>query len=82
MPLPLLAISASCDVLSTDPVVSPVSMACQTQGSAEGQLSIRRTKINSFDPALLAVSTAYPAEPLLTLFDPPIELASTGPVVV
>jgi hypothetical protein len=28
---------------------------------------------------LPAVLASYPAEPLLTLFDPPIELASSGP---
>ena len=39
----------------------------------------RRTKINSSDPSLTAVWTAYPAQPLLALFHPPIELASSGP---
>jgi hypothetical protein len=38
-----------------------------------------RTKINSPDPPLFTVRTAYPTEPLLTLFDPPIELASRRP---
>ncbi len=38
--------------------------------------SARGTKINSSDPPLPAVCTAYPAEPLLTLLDPPIELPS------
>lgn len=39
----------------------------------------RGTKITSSDPPLLTIRTAYPAEPLLTLFDPPIELASRRP---
>ena len=39
----------------------------------------RRTKITSFDPALLTVRTTYPTEPLLTLFDPPIKLAAWRP---
>jgi hypothetical protein len=38
-----------------------------------------RTKINSPDPPLFTVRTAYPTEPLLTLFDPPIELACSRP---
>jgi hypothetical protein len=32
MPLPLLAISASCDVLSSDPVVSPVEHGLSDAG--------------------------------------------------
>jgi hypothetical protein len=36
-------------------------------------------KIRSFDPSLTAVWTAYPSQPLLALFDPPVELASSGP---
>jgi hypothetical protein len=40
---------------------------------------IRGTKINSADPQLPAVRTAYPTEPCLTFFHPPIELASIRP---
>jgi hypothetical protein len=36
-------------------------------------------KIRSFDPSLTAVWTAYPSQPLLALFDPPVQLASSGP---
>jgi hypothetical protein len=36
-------------------------------------------KIRSFDPSLTAVWTAYSPQPLLALFDPPVELASSGP---
>ena len=36
-------------------------------------------KIRSFDPSLTAVWTAHPSQPLLALFDPPVELASSGP---
>src|SRR5829696_3888364 len=36
-------------------------------------------KIRSFDPSLPAVWTAHPSQPLLALFDPPVELASSGP---
>ena len=36
-------------------------------------------KIRSFDPSSTAVWTAYPSQPLLALFDPPVELASSGP---
>jgi hypothetical protein len=39
----------------------------------------RRTEINSPDPALTAVSTAYPTQPFLPIFHPPIELASFRP---
>jgi hypothetical protein len=42
-------------------------------------VSYSRTKISSLDPPLPAVRTAYTTEPLLTLFDPPIELASFRP---
>src|SRR5215211_561871 len=42
-------------------------------------VSRRGTKINSSDPPLPAVLASYPAEPLLTLFDPPIELATFRP---
>ena len=38
-----------------------------------------RTKINGSDPPLPAVGTAHATKPLLTFFDPPIELASSGP---
>ena len=38
-----------------------------------------RPKINSFDPPLPAVSSAYPTEPLLSVFHPPIELPSSAP---
>jgi hypothetical protein len=38
-----------------------------------------RTKIPSFDPPLPAVCTAYPTQPFLPFFHPPIELASSGP---
>lgn len=54
-------------------------MARQTQGSAEGQLSIRRAKINSSDPPLTAVCAAYATPPFLPFFHPPIELASCRP---
>jgi hypothetical protein len=40
----------------------------------------RRTKICSFDPLLTTVLTAYPAQPLLALFDPPVERASRRPL--
>ena len=36
-------------------------------------------KINSLDPSLTSVGTSYTAKPLLALFDPPVELASSGP---
>jgi hypothetical protein len=42
-------------------------------------LALRRTKINSFDPPLPAVSTAYPAPPLSPFFHPPIQLTSFRP---
>jgi hypothetical protein len=42
-------------------------------------LAVRRSKINSLNPPLTSVRTAYPAEPLLTVFHPPIELASPRP---
>ena len=42
-------------------------------------LALRGTKINGSDPPLPAVLASYPAEPLLTLFDPSIELASLRP---
>jgi hypothetical protein len=38
-----------------------------------------RTKINSPDPPLPAVCTAYATPPFLPLFHPPIELASFRP---
>jgi hypothetical protein len=47
--------------------------------TSDGSGFARRTKINSSDPSLTAVWTAYPAQPLLALFHPPIELASSGP---
>ena len=34
---------------------------------------------DSSDPSLTAVWTAYPSQPLLALFDPPVELAPSGP---
>ena len=37
------------------------------------------SKITSPDPPLTAVRTAYPAQPLLAFFHPPIELASFRP---
>jgi hypothetical protein len=37
------------------------------------------TKINSSDPQMPAVSTAYPTEPFLPFFHPPIELARFRP---
>jgi hypothetical protein len=36
-------------------------------------------QIGGLDPALLTVGSAYPSEPLLALFDPPVELASWRP---
>ena len=44
-----------------------------------GALVRGRTKINSSYPALLTVRTAYPTQPLLPLFHPPIELAGLRP---
>jgi hypothetical protein len=38
-----------------------------------------RTKINSSDPPLTAVRTAYASEPLLPFFHPPMKLASFQP---
>jgi hypothetical protein len=38
-----------------------------------------RTKINSFDPPLSTVCTAYPTEPLLSVSHEPIELPHSGP---
>jgi hypothetical protein len=38
-----------------------------------------RTKINSSDPPLTAVRTAYPTPPFLPFLHPPIELASLRP---
>jgi hypothetical protein len=40
----------------------------------------RGTKINSFDPLLPAVSTAYATPPFLPFFQRPIELASFRPL--
>jgi hypothetical protein len=37
------------------------------------------TKINSSDPPLMAVCTAYATPPFLPFFHPPIELASGRP---
>jgi hypothetical protein len=37
------------------------------------------TKINSSDPPLTTVCTAYTAQPLLALLSPPIELAGSRP---
>jgi hypothetical protein len=37
------------------------------------------TKINSSDPPQSVVCTEYPSKPLLTLFDPPVELAGFRP---
>jgi hypothetical protein len=42
-------------------------------------MSARGTKINSFDPTLTAVFAAYPTQPLLALFHPPIELTTWRP---
>jgi hypothetical protein len=39
----------------------------------------RGTKINSFDPPLTAVCTAYATPPFLPFFHPPIELAGFRP---
>ena len=39
----------------------------------------RRPKINSSDPPLTAVRTAYPTPPFLPFFHPPIEPASLRP---
>jgi hypothetical protein len=36
-------------------------------------------RISRSDPPLAAISTAYPAEPFLTVFHPPIELARLRP---
>jgi hypothetical protein len=41
--------------------------------------AVRRTKINSSDPPLMAIFAPHPAQPLLALFDPPIEPASSRP---
>ena len=38
-----------------------------------------RTKINSSDPPLTAVRTAYATPPLLSFFHPPIDLATLRP---
>jgi hypothetical protein len=40
---------------------------------------VRGTKINSSDPPLTAVCTAYPTPPFPPFLHPPIELASFGP---
>jgi hypothetical protein len=40
------------------------------------------TKINSSDPSLTAVCTAYATPPLLPFFHPTIELAAFRPVAV
>ena len=37
-----------------------------------------RTKINSSDPHLMSVWTAYPSPPLLALFHPEVEIACYG----
>jgi hypothetical protein len=37
------------------------------------------TKIRSFDPLLTTIWPAYPAQPLLALFDPPVESAAWRP---
>jgi hypothetical protein len=42
-------------------------------------LPLGATKIDSSDPPLTPVRPAYPAQPLLTLSDPPIQLASFRP---
>jgi hypothetical protein len=62
------------------PRISAIDKPLPSESLSEGsRMSARGTKINSPDPALSAVCTAYPAEPLLTFFDPPIELAGSGP---
>ena len=40
---------------------------------------VRRTKINSPDPPLLTVRTAYATPPFLPFFHPPIQLAGIRP---
>jgi hypothetical protein len=42
-------------------------------------LALRRTKINSSDPVLMSVRTAYATEPFPAFLHPPIELASSRP---
>jgi hypothetical protein len=42
-------------------------------------ITLDATKIDSSDPPLSTVLTAYPAPPRLALFDPPIELAARRP---
>jgi hypothetical protein len=41
--------------------------------------ALSRSKIRSFDPPLASIGPAYPTQPLLPFFHPPIERAASGP---
>jgi hypothetical protein len=54
-------------------------VACDSQHQQSALGATRRSKINSFDPALPTVGTAYPTPPFLPVLHPPIEPASLRP---
>ena len=54
-------------------------VACDSQHQQSALEAARRTEINSSDPPLTTVRTAYPTQPFLPFPDPPIELARFRP---
>jgi hypothetical protein len=60
-------------------VVRGHEVACDSQHQQSAPGAARRSKINSSDPPLAAVWTAYATEPLPAFLHPPVELASFRP---